>query len=284
MKRLTFIIASWAIVFAMASCDKLNEPYFTESPIQISDTIQLDPDDYTSFDGKIVVLLEDFTGVKCVNCPNAAAIANDLSEQYEGHIVVLGVHPDSPFTYQNPEGGFPDFRTADGEVWRQQFGIESFPNGLINRANPLPETGWASAVANVIDNDAPAMLVVKSAYDDATRELKLSIHTIFHTDVSGDIRLTTCIMEDKLIGKQVTSSGVNNEYVHRHVFRGTADNIAWGRVMDDELETIPAESYYVTNMKFTLNSDYNDEEVYIVAFISNNDTKQVLMAAEKKIK
>jgi hypothetical protein len=37
-------------------------------------------------------------------------------------------------------------------------------------------------------------------------------------------------------------------------------------------------------MKFILNDDYNPDQFYIVAFITDNDTKEVLMAAETKIK
>ena len=285
MKKLS-LFALAAIILGMMSCDKLKEPYFTEPLVQVSDTLFLVEADTINFDGKMVVLLEDFTGVKCPNCPNAAAVANDLQSQYGEHLVVLGVHPNSGMTYQDPTGGFPDFRTDDGEVWRQHFGIQGFPNGLVNRREGMqPHTSWTALVTSAIAEDAPVRLVVKTAYDDATRELKVSVHSLFLQNVeSDDVRLTVCMMEDNIVGKQASSSGLIPEYTHRHVFRGTADGMPWGRQLDNEATTMASGRRFVTNMKFTLSEDYNAEEFYIVAFVSDNNTKEVLMAAEAKIK
>ena len=283
MKKSAIIIASLAVIFAMASCDKLKEPYIIESNVTPSDTIPLVASDTANFDGKVVVLLEDYTGVKCNNCPEAGNLALQLQEQNEGHLVVLGVHPKSAL--QNPAGGFPDFRTDDGNEWNNYFNIAAYPNGLVNRTGGvLGSAQWTSAVNNIIGNDAPIRLIVKTEFDDATRELKVSIHSKFLIDVaSNDVRLTTCMMEDKIVGKQVTPNGVDENYVHRHVFRGTADNQTWGRVLSSA-ESISEGSNFITNMKFTLSDDYNADEFYIVAFISDNNTKEVLMAAETKIK
>ena len=282
MKRIKFLLVGAAIVFAMASCDKLKEPYFTEPVVQQSDTIALEAADTLNFDGKIVALLEDFSGVKCVNCPEAGALALQLQQQYEGHLVVLTVHPKSAL--QNPAGGFPDFRTDDGHEWNTFFNISAYPTGLVNRHDAIGTATWGTEVGNVIGSDAPVRLIVKSEYDDATRELKLSIHSKFLQDVaSDDVRLTVCMMEDNIVGKQVTPAGVDTAFVHRHVFRGTADNLTWGRVLSSA-ESISAGSNFITNMKFNVDEKYDANDFYIVAFITDNNNKHVLMAAERKIK
>ena len=288
MKRITLILAVTAIIFGMMSCDKLKEPYYTEPIVKVSDTIALEAADTLTFDGKVVVLLEDYTGVRCVNCPAAAEIASNLQTQYGEHLVVLGVHPKSAL--QNPAGGFPDFRTDDGNEWCNQFNISAFPTGTVNRQAAIGSASWVTEVSNVIGSDTPVRLIIKSEYDDASRELKLSIHSKFLQDVaSNDVRLTVCMMEDNIIGKQVVPTSVNpagfdDNYIHRHVFRGTADGMTWGRTLDAEAGSIAAGRNFITNMKFNVSEDYNADEFYIVAFVSDNDTKQVLMTAEKKIK
>jgi len=283
MKKLSIIIASLAVVFAMASCDKLKEPYIIESPVTESDTIPLVASDTINFDGKKVTLLEDYTGVKCNNCPEAGALALQLQEQYEGHLVVLGVHPKGAL--QNPAGGFPDFRTEDGNEWNNAFNIAAYPNGLVNRiGGVLGAAQWASAVSSYMNTQAPVRLIVKTEFDEATRELKVSIHSKFLQQFEGaDIRLITCMMEDNILGKQVTPDGIDENYMHRHVFRGTADGQTWGRLLSSS-DIINAGQNFITNMKFILNDDYNPDQFYIVAFITDNDTKEVLMAAETKIK
>lgn len=283
MKRFSLILTTAAVVLGMISCDKLKEPYIVESIVTESDTIPLVAADTINFDGKMVTLLEDYTGVKCNNCPEAGALALQLQEQYEGHLVVLGVHPKGAL--QNPAGGFPDFRTDDGNEWNNAFNIAAYPNGLVNRTGGvLGSAQWATAVSSYMDSPAPIRLIVKTEFDEATRELKVSIHSKFLQKFEGaDIRLTTCLMEDNILGKQVTPTGIDTAYMHRHVFRGTADGQTWGRNLNND-DVINAGSNFITNMKFTLNDEYNADEFYIVAFISNDDTKEVQMAAETKIK
>ena len=282
MKKIN-IILGMAIILGMMSCDKLKEPYFTEPLVAISDTIKLEEADTVNFDGKIVVLLEDFTGVQCQNCPSAAAVASSLQTSYGEKLIVLGVHPKTNF--QNPAGGaFPDFRTNDAEAWRVFNNIEEFPNGMVNRLSVVGSSNWASEVGNLIGGNAPVRLIVKTDYNDANRELRLSVHSKFLTDVNGDIRLTVCMMEDNITGRQKTNTGVDDNYLHRHVFRGTADGFTWGRPLDSETTTIVANRNFITNMKFTLDEAYNADEFYIVAFISDDSDKHVVMAAEAKIK
>ena len=278
MKRISILLLGMMVVFTMASCDKLDEPYFVEPIVNESDTIALEAADTLNFDGKIVVLLEDYTGVKCPNCPAAAQIASSLQDQYGEHLIVMAVHPRG--AQQLPAGGFPDFRTDDGNEWNNFFNISAYPTGTVNRNAAIGSGQWTSAVTDLIGNDAPVRLIVKTDYDDASRELKVSVHSKLLQDLDSDnLRLTVCMMEDNIIGKQlvpasVNPSGVIDDYTHRHVFRGTADGLTWGRVLDSS----------ITNMKFTLNEEYNADEFYIVAFISDNTTRQVLMAAERKIK
>ena len=58
------------------------------------------------------VLIKDFTGARCVNCPAAAEHAHNLQHQLdENHIFIMSVH--AGFLAQ-PMGSFPDFLTDEG--------------------------------------------------------------------------------------------------------------------------------------------------------------------------
>lgn len=286
MKKISVILASLALVFAMTSCDKLKEPYKIEPPVIVVDTnlVQLTAEDTLNFDGKIVVLLEDYTGVRCVNCPEAAEIASQLQEQNEGHLIVLGVHPNT--AYQIPYNDVTDFRTEEGNDWNNYFNIDSYPSGTVNRKEAIGNPEWTAAVNNVIGSDAPVRLIVKTAYNESEREVSLSVYSKFLTTVeSDDVRLTLCMMEDSIVGPQQTTTGVNTNYMHRHVFRGTVDGLTWGRVLDiNSGSTIESGRYFATNMKFNVDEKYNADQFYIVACITDHNTRQVLMAAEAKIK
>lgn len=289
-KILTTILAGVAIVFAMTSCDKLKEPYFVEPIVVKSDTIALTADDTINFDGKKVVILEDYTGVKCNNCPAAAELAAQLQEQYEPHLIVMGVHPKG--NLQLPTGGFPDFRTDIGNEWNNYFNIASYPNGTVNRQKAVGSPEWAGAVASELEDgfdDAYIRLIVKTRYDEATRELSITAHSKMLVDLPSELSLTTCIMEDSIKGKQVKPTGIDTAYMHRHVFRGTADGITWGGAISDDPseiteEIITAGSNFIRTMKFTVDEAYNADQLYIVAFIARSDNHYVFQAAETKIK
>jgi len=290
MKKISTILAGAAVVFAMTSCDKLKEPYFIEPIVVKSDTIPLTAEDTLSFDGKKVVILEDYTGVKCNNCPAAAELAAQLQEQYEPHLIVMGVHPKG--SLQNPAGGFPDFRTDIGNEWNNYFNIASYPNGTVNRQKAVGSPDWANAVAAELaegSDDAYIRLIVKTRYDEATRELNVTTHAKTLIDLPSALTLTTCIMEDNIKGKQVKPTGIDTAYVHRHVFRGTADGTTWGSAISDNpseisSDIITAGSNFIRTMKFTVDETFNADQLYIVAFISRSDNHYVFQAAEKKVK
>ena len=62
------------------------------------------------------VLLEDYTGFKCVNCPAAAHEAHLLQEFYGDQMVVMGVHAGY---YAEPDGSgnyTTDLTTTTGDA------------------------------------------------------------------------------------------------------------------------------------------------------------------------
>lgn len=61
------------------------------------------------------VLIKDFTGARCVNCPAAAEYAHNLQHQLgEDHVIIMSVH--AGYLAQ-PLGQFPDFLTDEGTEW-----------------------------------------------------------------------------------------------------------------------------------------------------------------------
>src|SRR5512133_2768801 len=81
MKRSIIFLAGFVALFWMVSCDKLDEPYAVKKTG--SDTIT----------GPVrKVLLEDYTGHKCVNCPKAAMDARVMEEALGGRLILMAVH------------------------------------------------------------------------------------------------------------------------------------------------------------------------------------------------
>lgn len=281
MKKIFNILAVSFFVMGMIACDKIEEPYFKPNN-ESSEHVLLSKDDTLNWINEKVVLLEDYTGVRCVNCPAAAEIAHGLQEQYPNQLIVLGVH--AGFNAE-AKPGFPDFTTEEGEEWNTFFGITSNPAGLINRKDNggkyyYSSSTWADAVAAAVEGQPNIRLLTALEYDDDTRELKVSAYSKFLTEFSDLYNVTVCIMEDNIVGKQLGVEDINN-YVHRHVFRGTM-NGAWGTELN--AEPIAPNTEIVKSFSIKLDEEFNVDNCYVVAYVYLRESKEILQVTEKKIK
>ena len=283
MRKLLSILAISFSMIGMIACDVIEEPYKKDNSGIGGGSDNENPDAVVKN-----VLLEDYTGVKCVNCPNAAVIANQLQEQYGHRLVVLAVHAAGDLS--NPFGGFPNFITNEGNEWVSTFGISSFPKGTVNRKiysgnKFVDSSSWADAVAETLQEEAVIDMKADVEYNDGTVDVEIT--SKFLTEMPDTYSLTVCVMEDSIVGKQKIEKvnpddpEIIEDYVHRHVFRETI-NGTWG--VDINTTALAPEDEIIESYSITLDDDYNHDQCYIVAYVSNSSTKEVLQVIEKKIK
>lgn len=226
------------------------------------------------------VLLHDYTGVRCVNCPAASELAHELQDFYGERLVVLSVH--AGFQAQ-PVGDFPDFTTEEGTEWYNN--NSSNPLGSVNRAKLLPgytlqSSAWADAVASAFEETQIVELRVENSFDETTRQLTTTIDACQLEAYYDNLSITVCLMEDGIVGKQVAPGGVVNDYVHRHVFRTTL-NGAYG----DDLDFADGHGLYTNTFKLLLPETYNADNCYIIAYVySDTDDMKILQTAISKVK
>lgn len=271
-------------MIAFVACDIIEEPYLKVNN-ESNEHLPLSADDTLNWINEKVVLLEDYTGVRCVNCPLAAEEAVQIQEQNEHRVVVLSVHAGS-MTSVPPNGPFIDFSTEEANEWYNYFNFGSNPIGAVNRQSKdglyaYPYSTWAATVSEALQGTPNIRLLLSKDYNQETRELKVSTYSKFLAEFSGVYSITVCIMEDNIKGMQVTPQGNNPDYIHRHVFRESM-NGTWGTDLNSDI--ISPNEEFVKTYSITLDEAYNIDECYLVAFISNSETKEVLQVVEKKIK
>lgn len=286
------------IAGSIYSCDKIDPPY-TE-PI-------ISPIDTTGNDSIITrtrkVLLEDYTGHTCGNCPKAADAAEAVVQLYGDRIVVLGVHagffstpvPPAPLPSGAPQGSyFMDFRTIDGTTWDnpQNFGISTVgnPNGMVNRKiingnRVVSYTNWASAVQTILNDSADIGTKIFTEYNSATRGVNITVRgKLYSGNIPNNLKLVVLISESNIITWQTDYALTPNDHVpdynHKHVLRGTV-NGAWGELFANALT--PAETILEKNYTYTLNNVWNENNCSVAAFIYDENTLEVLQADEVKI-
>ena len=122
-KRSTMISIISSIIilaFLATSCDEIGAPYTKNASER--DTLVLRK-----------ILLEDYTGARCGNCPKAHDVIKTLKGLYNDTLIVMAIHATS---FATPDPSHPyDFRTAVGATFNTDFGMGSigYPIGMINR-------------------------------------------------------------------------------------------------------------------------------------------------------
>ena len=266
----------------LAGCDKIDEPY-GKKPSGTIDTT-------TTYVRKILV--EDFTGHTCGNCPRAAESLEQLYALFPGQIVSMGVHAGF---FAEPGGAeFPeDFRNPVGNELDQFYGVSaaSLPKGLVNRksfggAIILEHTDWKTKVPAIASIPPDAHLKITAQINVTNRILTANIDTKILIPLTGDLKLAVYITEDSVRANQKdydAPGDVIESYVHRHMLR-TSMNSAWG-------EPLSSATYYTTgelfskSLNITLPAEWNAQHIGILAVLYRDvENKEVIQAEYFEVK
>ncbi len=273
-----FFFFSLITICAFQSCDKLEEPYTEIQPAGGDTNMRM-------------VIIEDYTGHKCVNCPGAALIARDLEEIYTGQVMVVAVHA-TYFATPDQTGEFTaDYTTEAGNTWSSYYQIESAPYGLINRRyysgnhTYLNPKYWGNAVEDFVELPKVAIMSMNNSYDDASRMLVTKIDTRFLEKITGSVNLTVCILEDSIVSPQKNNDPlvgpvpVIEHYIYMDMLRDNVSSI-WG----DELSTSADVNVAVSKTySFHMNEAWVAEHCSVLAYISDATTNEILHAVKKKV-
>ncbi len=287
MKKI--LLFALGITTLLSSCDVLEGPF--------DEKVTID----TTAGPKRKILLEDFTGHTCGNCPCAAYEAIRLDTTYKGRIIVVASHVGffaEPYT--NGTKFRTDFRTPAGTEVNDYFQIDAqgLPQGMVNRtvynsARILSSTSWSSAVApfildTAISKHPDATLSMSATYNSANRTASVEVNSKYLKEGNSNHQLVVYVVEDSIINWQKFYSscgGVDKEisdYVHRHVLRG-AVNSTWGDALYTTGSVIPIGTSVNKSYTQVLDPIWEAKHIYFVAFIQDNVTKEVVQVEEVKL-
>jgi hypothetical protein len=242
------------------------------------------------FEGSRNVLMEDYTGHRCNNCPQAAEIIHDLQGTYGARVVAIAIHASEFFAgpINLPEGPYStDFRTTEGNDWDNEFGISGFglPGGMINRQNDggvfaLGREQWDQKIMEALEPEPEALINISHSYDSVTRLIDATIEISALADLANaPYMLTVVLTEDSIVDWQqdnrLADPNIPN-YVHNHVLRANF-NGTWGNNIGGG-NTLTAGQALSSNQSLTIDTEFVDKNCNIVAFVYRDDTKEVIQA------
>ena len=219
------------------------------------------------------VLIEDFTGQRCINCPNATDEIARLQELYgEDAIIAVAIHS-GPLGFETTER-FVGLKTQAGDEYYNHWNPEYQPIGMVDRSECVNYTLWNTLIREELQKTSPIEIRVGASVSDG----KISVNTDVY-GVDGDVsgKLQVWVIEDSIVAFQMMPDGTRQDnYLHMHVFREAVNGL-WG----DEI-TLKEGDVVTRQNIIAVKDEWQLRNVSIVAFLYND--KGVLQAARQKIK
>ncbi len=208
-------------------------------------------------------VLEQFTGVRCPNCPDGSSIAKTLMDNNPGKVIVIATHSTS---YATPQAGWANFTTPFGAALVTNSGLTGVPAGTVNRhkftgsqyavmnsgnALAMSRSGWTAAANTIMQEDAPVNIGAKSTFDAATRTLTVKVDLYYTAAETIQNYLNVALLQDGTVAKQ---SGGGDNYVHNNMLRHYITG-QWGEQIPSD-KTVK-DGKYTKTFTYVVPDDYN---------------------------
>ena len=181
------------------------------------------------------VVLEEYTGIYCVFCPDGHRIASNLKSSNPQDVVLLNIHTGS---FAAPNGNDPDFRTFVGTYMASGTGIAGYPAGSVNRrvftglgqredGMAMSRSNWTTAAGDILAESSYVNIAAEALYDLATDEIKVDIEIYFtgNQQSATPVKLYVALLQNNVPGPQTGANNnpsqvlPNGSYNHMHMLR-----------------------------------------------------------------
>lgn len=271
MKIKSGLFLALVLGFALSACDIIEGPKKDYSAIQGSASKK--------------VLLEEFTGHRCPNCPNANEEAQLLDSIFGENLVIVSVHA-TAFADPVPSLGYPaDYGTPMGEELADDLGAEldGLPNGAVNRRQKGANlwvwkfSEWAGEITSSLAEAPKLALDVASEFDETTRQATITVDMEYFEDATSH-GLVVVITEDSIISKQTDLFTEYENYVHRHVLRDNITGSTYGEQVN--VDGMFTGDTYSRTFTYDVSADWDAHHCEIVAYVIDYATREILQVNE----
>lgn len=276
MKRLSFI----ALILGLT----LGTTYADETPTLVSTEVQ-----------NRKILIEEFTGIGCSNCPRAHKTSNKIVADNPGNAFVMNIHQGPYATGKNP-----DLTTEWGNALYNMIEAGNmYPNGTINRHVFDEETGklaifdtkWAATAPKVLEMPSYVNVGAKATIDWAQRKIMVDVE-VYYTEVPGtgitSNFLNVALLQDHIAGDQVGMSNnpaqmLNGKYDHLHALRDLLTG-QWGEELTEITKGKLIKKTYSKVLPTDIkNVDVLLEDLSVLVYVTETKEREVMNVCEAEI-
>jgi hypothetical protein len=272
MKQLLFSIGIITLIFMTPSCDVIDQPF--KGNIQ----------DTTSTQQQRNVLIEDFTGHRCKNCPKASKAIEALVDAYGSRIIGLAIHA-GPGNFTNTNADYPaDFTTPEGKAIQNFFGTNFLPVGMVNRENWTASgnghwsaySNWPTLSAEAVDSTLRIALEASASVNNGN--LEVSAQGLPQMGLLHDLNIAVLIKESNIVSPQLMPDDTrDSNYVHMNVLRDYMTD-TWGESFGTS-PMLPGDTLS-GNYSIAWNTDWVQSNAAVVVYVFNPTNYRILQVIE----
>jgi hypothetical protein len=293
-KQLTHLLPLAALMLAFASCQKEQDNTITfqnnegsRQTASFSPIIGAPPSSFTQ-----KALIESFVSTREGRTPLNDYMIKTVRNQYPNRIIAVNYHLQDQMTSQATYDMLTFLGTTPSALPATMQNRIPYNGSLFNIA-----LNWNNNLASTLNNTAVAGLAIQSTANSSSQLVNALLHVGFNTSLNGKYRLVACLMEHNVTGigqgyDQANSS--NNDpnspfynmgdpipnYIHNHVVRQLLTS---PEGVDIPASDLVAGGHFRYRLQFDVSSQFHVKNCYIVAYVYNAITMQVLNAQSARV-
>lgn len=230
------------------------------------------------------VLIEEYTGVRCQNCPAGARLLEELKKIHKERLVILSIHGGFFAQPTNAENKL----TLDNSYGRDLIRIfnqpQGYPSAIVNRKTfdgSLFAGGnsWAGLINSELSAKPTVSISLKVNKNANNRSINIIADLILLNPSAVESHfISIALAENNITDAQLTPTGVDKNYIHNHVMRKFLTPVQ-GNPLSELIPNQVKSINYISDIP----TDWNLTELYAVGIIHKGSPNyEVIQVAECK--
>ncbi len=219
------------------------------------------------------ILVEEYTGQKCINCPGAATELHKIAKEYPANVIIVALH--APGTGQTQA----ELASQDADVYATSFKLpKSVPGIMINRRSgedglySQKKALWGTLIRKAVNRKAQYRIDLKATPSgDKHIDIRAAVSSLRDEAASRpSLGLQLWVVEDIRAEQVLVTGNKQADYFHHNVLRGALNGVTGADCKAGETYAlradVPASVVRVANTK-------------VVACLFDRDSKEIYEAA-----
>ena len=274
MKRYILVCLSIGLILgSLTQCDVIDQP-FKGTVVDTTSTTQ-----------QRNVLIEDFTGHRCKNCPSASKKIEELVTAFgSDRIIGLAIHA-GPGNFTGTTTDYPtDFTTLGGKQIQNFFGTNFLPVGMVNRESYTPSgnshwssySNWPTLSSEALDSTLRIALSASASVSGGT--LNITANGYPQLPILHDLSIVALLKESGIVSPQILPDNTRDEnYIHNNVLRDFITD-TWGESFGTSPMT--TSDTLSSSLNMVWNTAWVQENSAVVVYVFNPDNYRILQVIE----